>query len=809
MRAEDLIGQTIDRYRMEAIIGTGGLTVVYRAVEIDPAGTAGPATATTGAAAPVVAVKVLFSPPGGAEVRARFQREAELVQRLDHPGIVPVLAVGEADGRAYLVMPLLSGGSLAERLRSAGRLDEVEVADLAWQVADALHYAHRQGIVHRDIKPSNILLAEDGVALLADFGVARALDDPKLTQTGLAVGTPFYMAPEQAAGERGLDGRADLYALGVVLFQAITGRIPFRGSTPQVLHAHVYDPPPPPSTLAQVSPAMEAIILQALAKDPAERFQSGADMAAALAAVEEALADEQTQTRLEIPIKPSRRWTWLAVLAVLAVIAGGWWGWRSGLLGLEPVVSPTPSLTRQPVEPIRAQSLSERGTATPADTATLRPTAVITAAVPVSPSATATMAATATMTTSVTAAVGLPGGSLLKGRGEGIFRVAMDGRLQHIFDWDTFSAFGFQEADIQTVADQLLATWSGEELTRVIEDQEGIAFWVVDGQRWQVNRWQEALRSLEPSVVDAALLAQLPLTQQVEDLPAGTLLSSDGQVSYVLLAGGVLRRLDSTLLVAYGYDQTAINQIPEPVLFNSGYQIGLPLTELLQPEGGERVFLIEDGRRREMPVGDPLWAMGYGVEDISQVPPSFVENFPLLVETESAVVETTPSPTAAACDHDPADFVASLWQSEPDLAAELGCPLAQATTVAAAWQPFEGGDMIWRQDSSLIYVLPQTGTIQITGDRWREGDAEFDPTISAPDRFYQPVRGFGLAWRELAGVREALGWAMAEEAGFEAQIQLFERGTVLGAVNSAEEGPAKWFILFNDNSFQVLDFSHF
>jgi serine/threonine protein kinase len=268
-RATNLSSQKLGTYQIEAPLGSGGVATVYRAR--NPQGE-------------VVALKVLFPPPNlGPEILARFEREARTAARLNHPGIVRVFEAGQAAGCAFMAMSLIEGQSLAERLTQVERLDEATAADIAWQMADALHYAHQQGVIHRDVKPSNILLTNEGQALLTDFGVALALDDPALTQAGHTVGTPIYMSPEQAAGEQAIDGRADLYSLGVVLYQTVTGRVPFQGNTPQVLHAHVYEPPPAPSTIVDVSPAMEAIILQALTKEVTGRFQTGAAMAEALA----------------------------------------------------------------------------------------------------------------------------------------------------------------------------------------------------------------------------------------------------------------------------------------------------------------------------------------------------------------------------------------------------------------------------------------------------------------------------------------------------------------------------------------------
>ncbi len=776
MQAEDLIGRTIANYTIQAIIGRGSMTVVYRAVD--------------GRTGQVVALKVLFPLPGTEAVQERFRREAQMVQTLDHPGIVPILALGDAVGISFLTMPFIEGGSLAKRLRLTGKLDEPSAVDLAWQVADALHYAHTRGIVHRDIKPSNILLTEDGRAMLTDFGVARALDDPKLTQTGLTVGTPYYMAPEQAAGQRQIDGRADLYALGVVLFQLVTGRIPFEGSTPQVLHAHVYVPPPTPSALADISPLTEAIILQALAKDPADRFQTGAEMAQALAQIEGGLT-AQTQTQLERPpVQSKRRLNWsIVVILALVVVAGGWW--FSNLIFKQPL-TPTPP-TAQGVLSASPTLLTPQAVDTPITIPTATRASSLTVSLTLTSPAISTPLITPTSTPTPNLTFTYPAGTLLKGSGEGIFRIGADGRLQHIFDWETFLAFGFAQDDIVPVEDRVLSQWPEfEELTRVVQDEAGVAYWVVDGERWAVERWQNALKSLDPTSADEILLAHLPLTLDVDDLPAGTLLTIDAQTYYLLFEGGVVRRLDQDLLSAYGYAETDAVRIQDPILFNSNYQFGAALTALIQPEGTDQVFLLEAGQRRTMPIGDALWALGYRVEDISIVPEYFVESFPLIVETP-----------AITCDRSPTEFVNSFWQSNTRLVEKIGCPLRVLMT-AVAWQPFEGGEMLWRQDLSLIYMLSDSGDWQVMGDKWREGDLDFDPAIVAPNGRYQPVRGFGKVWREAEGVRETLGWGLSEEVGFEVQIQEFERGVAVDLATH-EDSPKKVLLLFNDNTFQGFE----
>jgi serine/threonine-protein kinase len=222
-------------YEIEAEIGRGGMAVVYRARDVRLRRR--------------VAIKVL--PPELAyrtEVRTRFLREAEMAARLSHPHIVPIYSVDETEGLVYFVMGLVDGESLASRLHHEPRPSLDFVRRVLREVADALGYAHGQGVVHRDIKPDNILLeASTGRALVTDFGIARAAEgDQRLTATGIAVGTPAYMSPEQAMGERAVDGRADLYALGIVGYQMLAGELPFQATnTPAMLMKHLSERPRP------------------------------------------------------------------------------------------------------------------------------------------------------------------------------------------------------------------------------------------------------------------------------------------------------------------------------------------------------------------------------------------------------------------------------------------------------------------------------------------------------------------------------------------------------------------------------------
>ncbi|MEO7358986.1 MAG: serine/threonine-protein kinase, partial [Gemmatimonadaceae bacterium] len=252
-----------ESYTIEAEIGRGGMAVVYAAREKK--------------LRRIVALKVL--PPDlafRADVRARFVREAQTAAGLNHPNIVPIYAVDERDGMVYFAMSLINGETLATRLIREPRPPIAFVESILIQVADALAYAHSSGVVHRDIKPDNVLIdAEAGRATVTDFGIARALEGgSRLTMTGIAVGTPAFMSPEQATGEREIDGRSDVYSLGIVGYLMLAGRLPFEAtSTPAMLVKHVSARPHPLREYRpDAPPALVAIIERCLAKSPDDRW---------------------------------------------------------------------------------------------------------------------------------------------------------------------------------------------------------------------------------------------------------------------------------------------------------------------------------------------------------------------------------------------------------------------------------------------------------------------------------------------------------------------------------------------------------
>jgi tetratricopeptide (TPR) repeat protein/tRNA A-37 threonylcarbamoyl transferase component Bud32 len=284
----DLTGHNLGPYRLLDQLGAGGMATVYKAYHA--------------AMDRYVAIKVLPQHLArDPNFRARFQQEARVIARLEHRHILPVYDAAEEDGIPYLVMRYTDGGDLNNLI--AGRITTERAVELLAQVAEALGYAHRQGVIHRDIKPANVLIGRDGDALLADFGIAKIYEDTlQLTGEGTMVGTPAYMAPEQLQGKR-VDARTDIYALGVVLYQALTGECPFVAETPlAVAMMHIHNPLRPPRQLkSDIPDAIERIILRAMAKNPEDRFQTAEEMAEALRAAPAARHSVVASATRELP----------------------------------------------------------------------------------------------------------------------------------------------------------------------------------------------------------------------------------------------------------------------------------------------------------------------------------------------------------------------------------------------------------------------------------------------------------------------------------------------------------------------------
>ncbi len=271
--AASLIGRSLGKYQIVDLIGQGGMATVYKGYQED--------------VQRYVAVKVLPPHPGQSdEYIARFRLEARTIARLQHPHILPLYDYGLEDDILYLVTPFIEGGSLRERIEG-GPLPTAEVNRILQQLAPALDYAHKNGVVHRDIKPANILISGEGNATLADFGVVKMVaEGTMLTATSGVIGTPAYMAPEQGQGLT-VDGRSDIYSLGVVTYEMLSGLLPFTADTPwQLLFKHITEPVPNILDLVQGLPiGIEAVLLRAVAKDPQDRYQTAGAFAGEFAQV--------------------------------------------------------------------------------------------------------------------------------------------------------------------------------------------------------------------------------------------------------------------------------------------------------------------------------------------------------------------------------------------------------------------------------------------------------------------------------------------------------------------------------------------
>jgi eukaryotic-like serine/threonine-protein kinase len=308
------------RYRCERELGHGGMASVYLAhdTELDRP----------------VAVKLLAENlAGDEEFRSRFLREAQLAARLVHPNIVHVFDAGEDEGRPFIVAEYVEGETLAQRLSRRRKLSPDETVELALQVCAGLAHAHEHGLVHRDVKPANLLVRADGVVKIVDFGIAHAVETTRLTQAGTVLGTAAYLSPEQAAGER-VTASGDLYSLGAVLYEALTGRVPHELHSLADLPAKQEAGPTPVRDLAPEVPAqLEEAVMRCLARNPAYRPASAEELAREVAPSHEAATQPLTRlarTRRYESIPGRDVVLWLVAAAVVALLLSGLGLWAFG-----------------------------------------------------------------------------------------------------------------------------------------------------------------------------------------------------------------------------------------------------------------------------------------------------------------------------------------------------------------------------------------------------------------------------------------------------------------------------------------------
>ncbi|MGH9261692.1 MAG: serine/threonine-protein kinase, partial [Acidimicrobiales bacterium] len=321
----DLAAALADRYHVERELGRGGMATVYLAQDLKHDRP--------------VALKVLHPALAAALGPERFHREIMLAARLQHPHVLGVHDSGEAAGQLWFTMPFVEGESLRSRLARERQLPVEDALRIVREAALGLEYAHQHGVIHRDIKPENLLLTTDGSTLVADFGIARALGggEQQLTGTGIAVGTAAYMSPEQARGERQLDARTDVYALGCVLYEMLAGEPPFTGPTAQAIIARALTGTPRPihPMRAGVPEALDSVIAKAMAVTPADRYPSAAEFARALGPVVTAEVRSAAAPRPRFAALPQflRRRPLFATLALGFLLGVGVlfaWRWTHG-----------------------------------------------------------------------------------------------------------------------------------------------------------------------------------------------------------------------------------------------------------------------------------------------------------------------------------------------------------------------------------------------------------------------------------------------------------------------------------------------
>jgi TolB-like protein/tetratricopeptide (TPR) repeat protein len=354
-----------DRYAIERPLGEGGMAFVYLATDVKHERE--------------VAIKVLKPELAASLGAERFLREIRITAKLQHPNILPLYDSGEADGVLYYVMPFVVGESLSDLIAREKQLAIPDAVQIAREVAEALSHAHTFGLVHRDIKPDNVMMS-NGHAIVADFGIARAMSEAggdKITQTGMAVGTPAYMSPEQAAGDPGVDGRTDIYSLGCMLFEMLVGQIPFTGPNAMAIMArHTMDHVTPPSIMRDsIPPELENVVLHAMEKTPADRYRTALEMVEDLKAIEQGRVSVPTGRASQMGMRasqmgmrasqmgmrasqmgmrasqmgvafttgdfaPRRRWPLVAGIGGAAVVALGVVGWLVFGRGGGPTLSP-------------------------------------------------------------------------------------------------------------------------------------------------------------------------------------------------------------------------------------------------------------------------------------------------------------------------------------------------------------------------------------------------------------------------------------------------------------------------------------
>lgn len=821
---EDLTGKQFGPYQIVAALGEGGMAAVYKAYQ--------PAMER------FVAIKVLPRQYAqDPDFVARFKREAKLLAQLQHPDILPVFDFGEADGYTYLVMPLLQSGSLTSWLKGQP-LAWPLIHQIITQLGEALHYAHTHGLIHRDVKPSNVLLDESGNCLLSDFGLARMTESAsKITNTGAILGTPAYMAPEQGSGQN-IDARSDLYALGVILYELITGRVPYRAETPvAVIFKHIQDPLPSAREYnPNIPEAVERVLLKSLAKRPEDRFQTGADFVRALQAALPNTAP--TATDIELPksfetmmastLPPQtngRRkapaWVWLVATFVGTIcILGG--------IGLA-------------VGAFLTGNLPMPNAAGPTATASLAIAAVQPSPTRLPATATASPSPAPTPTPTATLGIG------------SIRRAGPDGMEQVFVPAGEFT-LGLSETERQLLI-SLCPTCNPASLENAVPQRRVYldAYWI---DRTEITNAQFATFVAATGFVTIAEQKQNSyvydaITKESNYLPLANWRTPKGEGSsivgqdnfavtqmswvdadaYCRWAGRRLpteaewekaARGPQNYLFPWGNTPPTFEALNYDLSHNGpvavgSYPSGVSAYGALDMAGNVWEWTSDYYAKtyyQEAPASNPrgpATGEGYTFRGGSWFSNGLGKIFLVTAvgrlwnkpEIRSDVlgfrcVSPTTETTASAASSVPTAIVrvsatapancqtvtgvfGELWLNVKD---KLGCNTTEIVRGLVAEENFQGGRMFWRQpfDVGQIVVAFNSGTWKIyQPGSFVEGSPEFscvdaNTLAQSPPT---PKRGFGKAWCEIPEIRQKLGNAVDEERGYEGTLQIFERGFIL------------------------------
>lgn len=783
---ESMIGQTLGQYQLVEQIGKGGMATVYKAFQ--------PGLNR------YVAVKVLPAyyahEPGFAE---RFTREAQAIAQLDHPHILPVFDFGKQGDISYIVMKYVAAGSLRDALGQP--LAPVQAVEIIEQIAGALDAAHERGILHRDVKPGNVLIDERGWTYLSDFGLAKMVEGSMhLTGTGVGVGTPAYMSPEQGQGLP-VDARTDVYALGVILFEMLTGHVPYEAETPMaVVIKHITAPIPMPRQInPNIPEPVERVLLKAMAKDRETRFASAGLMAAALRRAVQGLdphiAAAPIPTELDAtvlrrpapypsdtlaesspvrprstlpppPVKP-KQIPWLLIAGGVGLLALGGVGLLAGLLyfssrnpvSLTPtmgkvvvvVSTPTPALpTPVPVE------FTPTGSPTPAPTVTLAvelssegdklaplesvsPTATPSPEATVTPMPEATTTPTPIPTLTPTPALVLPA--------------------------------------VAPIA---------QEVSQVVDDFEGAP----NLNDFVINRnaGNEGKVSLGGSPHLKQGQQALAFEFDIRNDKPNHYIGFDREFAAQDWSG-------YTSLCVWvegdGSNRTLVVQFGE-----SKYKFWKSVTSLARVNVGDICVALQGEHQID------LRAIGYYGIYVEGPPPGqgviYLDDVRIAKPPDS-----TPTPSPVLCSAEAQGMFRNLWLKHKD---RLGCPNRPDPVGGFyAEQPFQNGHMFWSKLGQLYLVTigAEQGAWRLFPENdstWKEGMPPKSCEVNVPPGLIQPIRGFGGLWCTYGDMRDRIGYGLADERGFEDGIdfiQGFDGGVIFRDSDGQSRGLA--YILFKDD----------